>query len=117
MTFDRALIARCGDYCGICAWKEPMNCPGCQAARGDMFHGVCQVAKCSLAKGYAHCGECPDLPCGMLQAISDDPEHGDNGERLANLRAWERGEERYIAIGTFGDKGSDVLPSSAEVDG
>ncbi len=106
MTFDHALIARCGAYCGVCSWKEPMNCPGCQAARGDVFWGVCDVAKCSLDKDYAHCGECSDVPCGMLQATFDDPEHGDNGERLANLRAWERGEERYIAIGTFGDRKS-----------
>lgn len=100
-TFDHTLMARCGGYCGDCTWKEPMNCPGCQKAQGDMFHGTCQVAKCSLAKGYTHCGECPELPCDILQAAFDEPEHGDGGERLANLQAWARGEESYIPLGTY----------------
>ena len=60
-----------------------------------MFWGVCGIAKCAIAKGIQHCGLCPDVPCNDLQDLFADPEHGDNGERLANLKAWARGEKTY----------------------
>jgi hypothetical protein len=103
---DQTMIARCGDYCGACAPREKLNCPGCQAAQGQMFWGTCQVARCTVAKGIAHCGLCADVPCDLLQAAFDMPEHGDNGERLANLRAWARGEDSYVVIGTFPKRAS-----------
>ena len=99
---DRELIARCGAYCGSCEWRESTSCAGCQRAMGEMFWGNCLVAKCSIEKGFAHCGVCPDLPCAILQEAFDHPEHGDNGERLANLQAWARGEDTVIELGTFG---------------
>ena len=43
----------------------------------------------------------PDLPCDALRQAYDHPEHGDQGERLANLQAWARGEESFIKLGTF----------------
>ncbi len=45
-----------------------------------------------------------DLSCEALQQAFDHPEHGDNGERLANLRAWAKGEDTYYEIGTFESK-------------
>ena len=101
---DREQIGMCGAYCGVCEWKEKTNCPGCQARKGEMFWGRCAVAMCCLRKGLAHCGLCPDLPCDALQEFFDDPEHGDKGERIANLKAWAKGEETFIAIGTFGSE-------------
>ena len=101
---DRELIARCGAYCGDCEWKEKMNCVGCQGAKGNMFWGECPVAKCSIDKGIEHCGLCSSLPCNILQEAFAHPEHGDNGERLANLQAWARGEDSYIKVGTFPSK-------------
>jgi hypothetical protein len=98
---DRRLIARCGAYCGDCEWKEKMNCVGCQMANGNMFWGECRVARCSIEKGIEHCGLCSSVPCDMLQEAFDHPEHGDNGERLANLTAWARGEDSYVRLGTF----------------
>ncbi len=92
---DAQLIGMCGAYCGACEWKVKTNCPGCQAARSEMFWGVCQVARCAIGKGYQHCGFCPDVPCATLQGYFDDPEHGDNGERLENLRAWADGQLVY----------------------
>jgi len=62
---DKGQIAMCGAYCG-----------------------TCQVAVCGNAKGLLHCGLCPDVPCDALRQAFDHPEHGDNGERLANLKAW-----------------------------
>ena len=101
---DRRLIARCGAYCGDCGWKEKMNCPGCQMANGNMFWGECRVAKCSIEKGIEHCGLCSNVPCDMLQEAFDHPEHGDKGERLANLTAWARGEDSYVKLGAFGPR-------------
>ena len=95
---DRQMIAMCGAYCGDCEWKSKTNCPGCQAARGNMFWGECTVAKCCVSKGFSHCGECPDLPCADLQAAFDHPEHGDRGERLANLKAWASGQDTYLKL-------------------
>ncbi|KLU61549.1 hypothetical protein CEB3_c22290 [Peptococcaceae bacterium CEB3] len=56
------------------------------------------MAKCSIAKGYIHCGFCGELPCASLQSAFDNPEHGDNGERLANLKAWANGGETYLEL-------------------
>ena len=98
---NRDYIGRCGAYCGACEWREGTSCPGCQLCMGEMFWGQCSVAKCSIEKGIEHCGFCPELPCQILQAAFDDPEHGDHGERLANLQAWASGAETYIMLGTF----------------
>ncbi len=63
-----------------------------------MFWGECLVAKCSIEKGYSHCGFCSELPCGNLQSAFDNPEHGDNGERLINLKNWANGELTYLQL-------------------
>ncbi len=95
---DNELIAMCGAYCGSCGWKEKTGCGGCKACKGDMFWGECSVAKCGYQKGFSHCGVCPELPCEALQGIFDDAEHGDEGERLANLKAWARGENTFVKL-------------------
>ena len=95
---DESMIAMCGAYCGVCEWREQTNCPGCQKSSGQMFWGECLVAKCSIEKGYRHCGLCSELPCEKLQSAFDNPEHGDNGERLINLKAWANGEETYLKL-------------------
>lgn len=98
---DRKLIAMCGVYCGECNWSEKTNCLGCQINKGDMFWGECSVAKCCVDKGLEHCGLCSGFPCKVLQEAFDNPEHGDNGERLANLKSWAAGKDSYIKLGTF----------------
>ena len=98
---DMSQVAMCGDYCAECGWRDKTGCAGCQQAKGEMFYGTCQVAKCCSTKGYLHCGECPDLPCEALQQVFDHPDHGDQGERLANLQVWAKGEKTFIKIGTF----------------
>ena len=101
---DKQLIGMCGAYCGACEWKAKTNCPGCQAKKGDMFWGECAVAKCCCEKGISHCGTCSELPCSDLQSAFDSPGHGDNGERLANLKSWAKGEDTFIEIGEFDSK-------------
>ena len=95
---DKQMIAMCGAYCGECEWKEKTNCPGCQAAKAKIFWGECKVAKCCIEKGHSHCGHCGSLPCGQLQEAFDNPEHGDNGERLENLKGWAKGRETYLSL-------------------
>ena len=98
---DKKLIAMCGAYCGTCEWKEKTECKGCQDNKGKMFWGTCSVAVCCIDKAFLHCGLCSDLPCQVLQEAFDQPEHGDNGERLANLKAWAKGENAVIELGSF----------------
>lgn len=98
---DKQLKGMCGAYCGVCEWKEKTNCPGCQISKGKMFWGECQVAKCSIEKEIEHCGHCSNLPCETLSSYFTNSEHGDNGERLANLKTWAKGEDTFIKIGTF----------------
>lgn len=95
---DKTLISMCGTYCGECEWKEKTNCPGCQKSQSNMFWGQCQVAKCAIEKGHNHCGHCLELPCQPLQEAFDNPEHGDNGERLANLKSWAAGNDTYLSL-------------------
>ena len=95
---DKEQIGMCGAYCGVCVWKEKTNCAGCKANKGEMFWGQCAVATCCLAKGLAHCGLCFELPCSTVQEFFDNPEHGDNGERLANLKAWAKREDTFIKL-------------------
>ncbi|MBN2584899.1 MAG: DUF3795 domain-containing protein [Planctomycetes bacterium] len=102
---DKQQIGMCGAYCGSCSWKAKTGCAGCQACAGDVFWGQCAVAKCCLAKGITHCGPCEELPCRLLQGFFDHPEHGDHGERLANLKAWAAGKDTVIELGTFNRKG------------
>ena len=101
---DKPLIAMCGAYCGTCLWKEKTGCYGCQAEKGEPFWGACSVAKCCIEKGLLHCGLCGGVPCDMLQGYFDDPEHGDNGERLANLKNWANGDDTVIELGMFSKK-------------
>lgn len=82
---DREMIAMCGVYCGLCQWVEKTGCEGCQHNKGKMFWGTCTVAVCCVEKGLLHGRLCSDLPCQPLQEAFDNPEHGDDGERLVNL--------------------------------
>ena len=91
----------CGAYCGECDWKERTGCKGCQYHKGQMFYGLCRVAECCSDKGLLHCGLCAELPCELLQQAFDHPEHGDDGERLANLKAWAEGEDKFIPLGSL----------------
>ncbi len=92
---EKNMTAYCGTYCGVCEWRERTGCPGCRACAGEMFWGVCDKARCCMERGLDHCGQCPDLPCRRLLDLFADPEHGDGGERLFNLKSWANGEEVY----------------------
>lgn len=95
---DRTLIGMCGAYCGACDWKEKMGCAGCQTAAGKPFWGECAVARCAIGKGLEHCGLCAGVPCDTLRGFFGDPEHGDRGERLANLHGWAQGKDSFLVL-------------------
>lgn len=81
----------CGLMCQNCEWKEPNNCQGCVASRGKPFYGTCPIAECAIEKNIAHCGECSDLPCDLLNGYScGDSEHCDNpkGARIDVVKMW-----------------------------
>jgi len=83
--------SRCGCLCDGCAFKNSHGCKGCLALNGNPFWGECGVAKCCIGKGYAHCGECPEIPCGTLRGMSyGDDEHSDKpeGARIEVCRVW-----------------------------
>lgn len=84
MGFD----TRCGLSCADCTYREQTGCGGCVATMGNPFHGACGLAACCQGKGHAHCGACEAFPCELLIAFTNDPEHGDNGARVENLRNW-----------------------------
>ncbi|MBP3919316.1 MAG: DUF3795 domain-containing protein [Clostridia bacterium] len=84
----REMMAYCGTNCEECAWREQVNCKGCKANQGKMFWGECDKAKCCIANKFEHCGECAKMPCEILSALFADPEHGDQGSRLNNLKKW-----------------------------
>lgn len=81
---------RCGLSCETCEYKAPCHCGGCIATMGNPFHGACPVALCCQNKGFAHCGQCTELPCELLQQYSCDPEHGDTppGARIERCKKW-----------------------------
>jgi hypothetical protein len=70
-----------------------MNCPGCITLNGkaSWSDDYCDVSKCCVDKGYAHCGKCPDVPCENLKGLSyGDDEHNDKpeGARIEVCKSW-----------------------------
>lgn len=95
------MMAYCGTYCEKCDWKEKMSCKGCKEHASNVFWGNCAIASCAIEKKLNHCGECDKLPCSLLQDAYNNPEHGDNGERLLNLQKWAKGEESCLKVRTI----------------
>tara|TARA_Y100001933_G_C18627999_1_gene409178 strand:+ start:127 stop:429 length:303 start_codon:yes stop_codon:yes gene_type:complete len=95
---NREMMAYCGTYCETCDWKEKMNCKGCKAHASEVFWGTCKIAECAIEKGIDHCGECHEVPCEKLKDAYNNAEHGDNGERLTNLKMWAEGKESMLKV-------------------
>jgi hypothetical protein len=93
----------CGIDCAVCTWRESSGCAACKENRGKMFWGNCRVAACCSGRGLEDCGQCAEYPCGLLREFAFDREHGDGGERLANL-CRERGLEALRCNLCCGDK-------------
>jgi general stress protein 26 len=76
----------CGCICDGCEYKESKGCKGCLENKGEQFWGECDLAKCCIQKGYAHCGECPDIPCETMRNMADDDDP--KGARMVVCKAW-----------------------------
>ena len=91
--------SRCGLLCDGCTYKDSHGCKGCIALEGKPFWGTCDVAKCCINKGYAHCGECPDIPCDDLRNMScgdDDECDKPKGSRIAVCKAWMKAKGKNV---------------------
>jgi hypothetical protein len=55
-------------YYGLDMPKEEVFCDGCRCATKDarLVDEGCPVRKCVINKKIAHCGDCPEFPCGTL---------------------------------------------------
>lgn len=95
---DKKMMSYCGTYCESCDWSEKFNCPGCKASKSEVFWGNCKIAACAIEKEFEHCGECPNLPCSKLTDAYNDKEHGDDGERLTNLKCWKKGQVSKLKV-------------------
>lgn len=51
----------CGKSCETCAWREELDCSGCQTGPGRPFSGDCDIAACCREKGHEVCGTCGHL--------------------------------------------------------
>ncbi len=83
--------SHCGLMCATCEYQESHHCKGCIALKGQPFWGVCPVSSCCQDKGYAHCGQCAEMPCELLNGFScgDDVEcDKPKRSRLEILKIW-----------------------------
>ncbi|HSA32717.1 MAG TPA: DUF3795 domain-containing protein [bacterium] len=55
---DKALVARCGLYCGACRSYLAEKCPGCDANEKASW---CGIRKCTKERGIASCADCKDF--------------------------------------------------------
>jgi len=100
---DDRLLTPCGDFCGNCLYytkQRTPHCPGCDASKGRLFWGNCQVYPCAKEHKVAHCGECKDFPCDTLVS-QFDPEYGQTSAILrVGFLAYRRkaGTEKYLEM-------------------
>ena len=80
--------SRCGLLCSACDYREKMNCPGCVAMAKPFWGDACAVKSCCESRQHDHCGQCGEFPCETLKEFSHAKEHGDNGKRIEQCRAW-----------------------------
>jgi len=58
VEFKKALIGKCGIYCGACKLYILKKCGGCSIAGAK-----CPYFKCVNNKRITSCGECEEFPC------------------------------------------------------
>jgi len=89
-------VNACGLNCAECPSKN-RECKGCDAERGKPFwtayleDKICPLFACAQKKGFADCGACPELPCGIWltmrdPSLSDEAFEASLQQRLRALR-------------------------------
>ena len=80
--------SRCGILCNECKYKDEVGCAGCTNIDKPFWSDSCPVKDCCESRGYDHCGQCTNFPCGLLNGFAYDKEQGDNGKRIKTCRVW-----------------------------
>ena len=88
-------VSSCGTDCSACPMLGDA-CPGCNAAKGRVFHApqgkACPLHACAAGKKrLATCADCEELPCGLWRAtrdpsLSDEAFEQSIADRVARLR-------------------------------
>jgi len=118
MEIDKALLAPCGLYCGVCGiliahrddnekfkarlstvyGLEPdqIRCEGCLAEEGVFeYCKVCPIKSCTRERGYEGCHQCDDFPCGYIENF---PMPVGKKVMLRAIPQWrEMGTEAWVA--------------------
>jgi hypothetical protein len=80
------ILSNCGLVCSECEFFGK-TCDGCHAVKGQTFWAkevmpdkTCPLYQCAVnEKGFAHCGQCSELPCATFLRMKDpnstDEEH------------------------------------------
>ena len=82
--------SRCGILCSECSYREQMDCKGCTVIEKPFWGDSCPLKQCSETKKHAHCGQCQDFPCDLLNQFAYDKEQGDDGKRIAQCKCWTK---------------------------
>ena len=85
--------SRCGILCGQCQYREQMGCPGCVNIDQPFWADACPVKACTEGKTHAHCGQCQNFPCQLLNQFAYDETQGDGGKRIEQCRLWKGAEQ------------------------
>lgn len=85
--------SRCGILCGQCQYREQMGCPGCVNIDKPFWVDACPVKACTEGKTHAHCGQCQNFPCQLLNQFAYDEKQGDGGKRIEQCRLWKGAEQ------------------------
>lgn len=84
------VITRCGLDCSDC-YAYPKDCPGCAKVEGKPFwtEGAkqCELYRCSSEHGFAHCGQCAELPCQMWHDLKDPSQSDEEHQQALQVRA------------------------------
>ncbi len=81
--------SRCGILCGQCQYREQIGCPGCVNIDKPFWADACPVKACTEGKTHAHCGQCQNFPCQLLNQFAYDEKQGDGGKRIEQCRLWK----------------------------
>lgn len=81
--------SRCGIVCSECEYKESMGCGGCTNITKPFWGDACPVKSCAEGKCHAHCGECSEFACDLLNQFAYDKEQGDDGKRIKQCEKWK----------------------------
>ena len=79
--------AFCGKNCAECAWREELQCAGCQSSSDKK---CCEIASCCREKGHGACHTCTfQLNCQLLQTREEIPQRCRQArEEQAVRRQW-----------------------------